>query len=57
MRIPRLVAAILGAALLGALSITAKKGRQQKPSKVAPDDISRWEGEGGSPVPKPNQKI
>jgi len=53
----KLIAAVLGAAFLGALTTTAKKVRQQKPSKVTPEDISRWEGEGGSPTPRPNKKI
>ena len=51
----KLILAVLGAAVLGAISMAGRKFyRQKKPS--IKEDIARWEGEGGSPVPNPNQK-
>ena len=49
----KLVIAALGAAALGALTFAGKKIREQRKTRRVKEDISRWEGEGGSPHPKP----
>jgi len=53
----KLVLAVLGAAVVGAISVAGRKFyRLGKKPPSSREDIARWEGEGGSPVPNPTQK-
>ena len=53
----KLILAVLGAAVVGAISVAGRKFyRLGKEPRSSNEDIARWEGEGGSPVPNPTQK-
>jgi len=52
----KLILAVLGAAVVGAISVVGRKFYRHNKTRPIKEDIARWEGEGGSPVPNPNQK-
>ena len=54
----KLILAVLGAAVMGAISVVGRKFyRLGKKPRTPQEDIARWEDDAGSPVPNPNQKV
>jgi hypothetical protein len=51
----KLVIALLGAAALGLISIAGNRLRRRRDPQTK-EDLSRWESEGGSVIPNPDQR-
>ncbi len=51
-RVATLLVAAIGAAAFGAICLASQQRRRVKAMPRKPEDLSRWESEGGAPRPE-----